>query len=148
MVETHQKASEPLTTKQSAVDRKREGASSAGSFSDDLEIDFEIEEQRQTPRYPLLELFVAVLDSSISGHVTQKISHRLISEYFNWTDSKVKKLIQRIAHDNWIAIHSERRGYWIRYEVHPKIVQAIEKEKPIDLKKFQKIKQKEGVMRY
>jgi predicted transcriptional regulator len=92
-------------------------------------------------------LFVAILDASVPGHVTTKVSHKLISEYFTWTDAKVKKLIQRLTYDHWIAIHSERRGYWIKYEIHSKIVEAVGQEKPIELKKFSKIKQKEGVMR-
>jgi predicted transcriptional regulator len=111
------------------------------------QIDFELEEQKLSPRYPLLELFVAAIDAQIEGNVTQKVSHRLISEYFSWSDAKVKKLIQRLVNDSWLRVHSERRGYWVRYQVNSIIVDEVRREKLLDLKKFQKIKHKQGIMR-
>ncbi|WP_324963370.1 hypothetical protein [Oligoflexus sp.] len=106
------------------------------------EIDFELAEQRLSPRYPLMELFVSAIDATISEHVTVKLSHKIISEYFGWSDAKVKKLIQRLSHDKWIRVHSERRSYWVRYEINQQIVKEVKKEKLLDLRKFNKIKQK------
>ncbi len=106
----------------------RTGSSLSIDF-DNKKIDFDYRFEKGSSRYRILKFFVKSCQENGSNY-TDKFRHYELREKLSISDSNLKKLIQRLKAKGYIFCDKEvdfqsGRSGWIRYRVHPEILEQL-----------------------